>query len=200
MILMRKIARSWASKRVSLKIKVKERDGNSLNGLLIGVSFVTIQSVHATYFRSRLPGEIMRVTNHSDTNWWEGKLGSRRGLFPRSYVRIYNPWCTYFRDNRLQRHRPPTTKNAFLATSSVQALFFPLPHGIQGLFLRFGGSHFLSPNTVSPSFSSPIPPYTTSSETRLPVNMTSRDLCKCENAVRIVSKMIVTSFTSSWPR
>ena len=113
-----------------------------------------------TDFRSLLAGEIIRVTNHSDTNWWEGELGSRRGLFPRSYVRIYNPWCTYFRDNRLQRHRPPTTKNAFLATSSVQALFFPLPHGIQGLFLRFGGSHFLSPNTVSPSFSSPIPPYT----------------------------------------
>jgi len=36
-------------------------------------------------------GEIIRVTNHSDTNWWEGELGSRRGLFPRSYVRIYNP-------------------------------------------------------------------------------------------------------------
>lgn len=34
-------------------------------------------------------GDVITVTDKSDQHWWTGELGSRRGLFPATYVTPY---------------------------------------------------------------------------------------------------------------
>ena len=34
-------------------------------------------------------GDVITVTDKSDHHWWTGELGSRRGLFPATYVTPY---------------------------------------------------------------------------------------------------------------
>ncbi|XP_022664229.1 protein enhancer of sevenless 2B isoform X2 [Varroa destructor] len=36
-------------------------------------------------------GEIINVIDRSDSNWWEGEIGNRRGYFPATYVNPYQP-------------------------------------------------------------------------------------------------------------
>ncbi|GIX98586.1 growth factor receptor-bound protein 2 [Caerostris extrusa] len=35
-------------------------------------------------------GDIITVLNRSDKNWWRGKIGARKGIFPAIYVVPYN--------------------------------------------------------------------------------------------------------------
>ncbi|XP_076331048.1 growth factor receptor-bound protein 2 [Tachypleus tridentatus] len=35
-------------------------------------------------------GDIITVTEHSDSNWWKGEIGSRRGFFPATYIVPYH--------------------------------------------------------------------------------------------------------------
>ncbi|PRD31047.1 UNVERIFIED_CONTAM: drk [Trichonephila clavipes] len=35
-------------------------------------------------------GDIITVLNRSDKNWWKGKIGTRKGIFPATYVVPYN--------------------------------------------------------------------------------------------------------------
>lgn len=37
-------------------------------------------------------GDVITVTDKSDQHWWTGDLGSRRGLFPATYVTPYTHW------------------------------------------------------------------------------------------------------------
>ncbi|OQR67715.1 protein enhancer of sevenless 2B-like [Tropilaelaps mercedesae] len=36
-------------------------------------------------------GEIINVIDRSDSNWWEGEIGNRKGYFPATYVNPYQP-------------------------------------------------------------------------------------------------------------
>lgn len=36
-------------------------------------------------------GDVIVLTNQVDSNWYEGALGSRSGLFPVSYVNVLVP-------------------------------------------------------------------------------------------------------------
>ena len=35
-------------------------------------------------------GDVITVTDKSDQHWWTGELGTRRGLFPATYVTPYH--------------------------------------------------------------------------------------------------------------
>lgn len=35
-------------------------------------------------------GDIIQVLNRSDKNWWKGRIGQRKGIFPATYVVPYN--------------------------------------------------------------------------------------------------------------
>lgn len=37
-------------------------------------------------------GDIIQVLNRSDKNWWKGRIGQRKGIFPATYVVPYNRW------------------------------------------------------------------------------------------------------------
>lgn len=37
-------------------------------------------------------GDIITVLNRSDKNWWKGRIGQRKGIFPATYVVPYNRW------------------------------------------------------------------------------------------------------------
>jgi hypothetical protein len=34
------------------------------------------------------PGELVTLTRRVDKNWYEGRIGSRKGIFPASYVEV----------------------------------------------------------------------------------------------------------------
>ena len=34
------------------------------------------------------PGELVTLTRRVDKNWYEGRIGSRKGIFPASYVDV----------------------------------------------------------------------------------------------------------------
>ncbi|CAG0900909.1 unnamed protein product [Darwinula stevensoni] len=38
-----------------------------------------------------IKGELVALTRRVDANWWEGRIGSKRGIFPDSYVEILVP-------------------------------------------------------------------------------------------------------------
>ncbi|XP_015921768.1 growth factor receptor-bound protein 2 [Parasteatoda tepidariorum] len=35
-------------------------------------------------------GDVITVLNRSDKNWWKGKIGTKKGIFPATYVTPYN--------------------------------------------------------------------------------------------------------------
>ena len=37
-------------------------------------------------------GDVITVTDRSDQHWWTGEIGTRRGLFPATYVAPYHTW------------------------------------------------------------------------------------------------------------
>lgn len=37
-------------------------------------------------------GDIITVVNRSDKNWWKGKVGAQKGIFPATYVVPYTRW------------------------------------------------------------------------------------------------------------
>ena len=40
------------------------------------------------FIKIKISGELVVLTRRVDENWYEGRMGSRRGIFPTSYVEV----------------------------------------------------------------------------------------------------------------
>ncbi len=62
-------------------------------------------------------GEMVTLTRRVDKNWFEGRIGSRKGIFPASYVDVIcepgeSRGCLFFHCNYLVFRKRSETKSA----------------------------------------------------------------------------------------